>query len=418
MNCFTDAFFSIILIWVRSLTNAAWTAVRSGGQQGILSWLADHWLGLLILATLAGLTLDWIVWMLRWRPYRLWFSGLRRRSARWEGNGGADSTPVYGQDYDDEVPALEPAQETEALSPEPGYEEEPVQSDTEVWSAREAPHAAYARPVDWNAPSMPLATETEAEEATDDAWTPEGAAEEERAASWPTQADPDWSDEAWDDQDEASEAAYAEDLPAEDPAREDMPAEQPLAEELPADSTPDAPAYGRPGLWPGFGWARPKPAEEASSPARRLRRSARWLARNSDAEDAVPNDFPAEELPAETLPEETPFEEEAPFYTETGDAVQEAYDAAYEDDAYAQEAQDFSDEEPAEDESLEQPSNRRKRSSFRNDIIRTVTGAPAKRRGIMRLTESQDEAISGLPPLMAREDAYHQPALPPQRKKR
>nr|HML47836.1 hypothetical protein [Clostridia bacterium] len=224
MNSFTDAFFSILLSWVRSLTNAAWTAFRSGGQQGILSWLADHWLGLLILATLAGLTTDWIVWMLRWRPYRLWFSGLRRRSAPWQGNNGDESTPVYGEAYEDG--ALEAASADEAYPANAAYEEDPdaLTEEADAYVASETTHAAYAPPARWKGSSMPPEPET-----PDENWAPESPAEEAREAYWPTQANAEWTEDAWADPDETPEDLLSEEAPA-----GAMPVEQAIAPEPPA----------------------------------------------------------------------------------------------------------------------------------------------------------------------------------------
>lgn len=54
--------------WVLKLFNLA----GSGGLSP-LGWLADNWLRLLVVLLLAGIVIDWLVWLLRWRPYWVWF---------------------------------------------------------------------------------------------------------------------------------------------------------------------------------------------------------------------------------------------------------------------------------------------------------------------------------------------------------
>lgn len=78
---YENTFINLMLGWMRNLASsiADMFRVSTGAQSGgaaLLTWLSAHWLTLLIVLILLGIAVDWIVWMLRWRPYWLWF---RRR---------------------------------------------------------------------------------------------------------------------------------------------------------------------------------------------------------------------------------------------------------------------------------------------------------------------------------------------------
>ena len=74
-----DNFINLMLGWVRNLASGIMEAFQSTSGSSsssgvaILDWFAAHWLTLLIVLIVLGVLTDWIVWMLRWRPYWLWF---------------------------------------------------------------------------------------------------------------------------------------------------------------------------------------------------------------------------------------------------------------------------------------------------------------------------------------------------------
>lgn len=78
MNAFSNSLFTFLFGWARSLIEGLWNAAAEGRLSGLLSWLGDHWLGLVVLLCLAGTAVDFLVWIIRWRPYLVWRSTLRR----------------------------------------------------------------------------------------------------------------------------------------------------------------------------------------------------------------------------------------------------------------------------------------------------------------------------------------------------
>ncbi len=70
---FSNAIVNAMLGWLKGL--AAWVLrlfnLSGGGSP--LKFLANNWLKLLIICLIIGVAMDFLVWILRWRPYWVWF---------------------------------------------------------------------------------------------------------------------------------------------------------------------------------------------------------------------------------------------------------------------------------------------------------------------------------------------------------
>ena len=66
----------ILLSWVRVVAGWVWGFFQADMSGGFVSWFGRHWMSVAVTLIIIGLVLDWIVWMIRWRPYWLW---LRKR---------------------------------------------------------------------------------------------------------------------------------------------------------------------------------------------------------------------------------------------------------------------------------------------------------------------------------------------------
>lgn len=79
MGNFADTLFGVLLGWAKGAVAWIWGAVTNEGGSGLVSWVLDHWLLLLILLCLGGMAIDLMVYIIRWQPYRVWRSYRARR---------------------------------------------------------------------------------------------------------------------------------------------------------------------------------------------------------------------------------------------------------------------------------------------------------------------------------------------------
>ena len=71
---YSNAIVNVLLGWLKGLANWVLKLFNLAGSGGSpLTWLSQNWLKLLILLMAVGVVMDWLVWMIRWRPYWVWF---------------------------------------------------------------------------------------------------------------------------------------------------------------------------------------------------------------------------------------------------------------------------------------------------------------------------------------------------------
>ncbi len=81
MGAFADSLFSALMSWVRALVNDLWT-MFSSDRTTILEFLGKHWVVIALVLLAVGLTVDELIWFVRWQPYRLWAQRLRHLTGR------------------------------------------------------------------------------------------------------------------------------------------------------------------------------------------------------------------------------------------------------------------------------------------------------------------------------------------------
>jgi len=81
MNSFIDSLLEVLLAWVKGVLNDLWTLL-SGGSGSFFAWLGRHWLSLLCVLLVGGIAVDFIIYLLRWHPQRVWNSKLNRLFSR------------------------------------------------------------------------------------------------------------------------------------------------------------------------------------------------------------------------------------------------------------------------------------------------------------------------------------------------
>ena len=66
-------FIEVLLSWMRLITGWVWDFFQADMSGGFLVWFDNHWKGLAVALVIIGVLIDWIIWMIRWRPYWVWF---------------------------------------------------------------------------------------------------------------------------------------------------------------------------------------------------------------------------------------------------------------------------------------------------------------------------------------------------------
>ena len=98
MNGYLTAALSTMLGWVRGLASSVWQLVSGENTGTFLRFIAEHWKGILLVLCIVGVLADFAVYLLRWRPYKVWSSFLRRlREGRPSGEDEAAEEPPAPQ---------------------------------------------------------------------------------------------------------------------------------------------------------------------------------------------------------------------------------------------------------------------------------------------------------------------------------
>ena len=131
-----------MLSWMRWLTSWFWSITNSTGNTGgFLGWFGENWKSLAVTLIIAGVIIDWIIWMIRWRPYWIWTRKRQiiyeevpeRRKKRRPAPVNEESLPEE-EDFDDPFSEAEEADPytRKAASPE---------DDMAEWDSGEDPYA-------------------------------------------------------------------------------------------------------------------------------------------------------------------------------------------------------------------------------------------------------------------------------------
>ena len=72
---YSNAIVDLMLGWLKGLANWVLRLFNLAGSAGgsPLAWLSHNWLKLLIFFLALGIILDRLIWLIRWRPYWVWF---------------------------------------------------------------------------------------------------------------------------------------------------------------------------------------------------------------------------------------------------------------------------------------------------------------------------------------------------------
>ncbi|HSK68270.1 MAG TPA: hypothetical protein VLA21_03335, partial [Candidatus Limnocylindria bacterium] len=76
MNVIADRLFALLLGWTKTLFNGLWNLLGNR-DSGAIGFIQRFWLPLILILMAVGVVMDYVIWLIRWRPYFVWRTWLR-----------------------------------------------------------------------------------------------------------------------------------------------------------------------------------------------------------------------------------------------------------------------------------------------------------------------------------------------------
>ena len=408
MGAFADTLFSVLLSWVQSAVGSIVTLVQSGGDRGLLAFLGNNWLFIVLVLVAGGLVVDWLVWLLRWQPYHVWATRARRFKRgllRLFGVGRRDEAPPQPDGPD------APLQQTRRI---PAVRKEPLELDEEQQraafaQAQAVPEEALGAYPGQRYDAQP-AYQPEPVYEQQPAYEPEPVYEQQPAY----EPEPVYEQQPAYEPEPAYEQQPAYDQPAEEVA--DMPDDVRRDEDLRQRfGRPDAPQqdveavpafdpfapYDAPEMLTALGMHAGEPASEPASPRPRRRRRGAGESQSKPEPEPAPEPEPRSEVnPAEDIALIT----EAPAQAEE---LPDAPQWPVWENTSAHPVARMSD--------IRVPGTRTKLSMvdrLRERLDNRAQGGPKKRSRLAAFFDPREESVRGLSPRVKKEDAFSHPVRP------
>ncbi len=72
MGSFANSLFKVMLGWLQAVVSAVWSAFTSENGSSLFNWIGQHWILIAVILCVIGLAADLCVYILRWKPYKVW----------------------------------------------------------------------------------------------------------------------------------------------------------------------------------------------------------------------------------------------------------------------------------------------------------------------------------------------------------
>ena len=146
MGQFANTLFSVLLGWVQSAAAELWALITSAESSVWLRWLVDNWLPLVLLLCLGGVAVDFIVYIIRWQPYRVWGRFLRRMRDGEDSSDAMEEQPVPSRRWLHADGSITVEDAREPLQPAPEEQLDAPLRPTRRVARRTTPEQAYHQP--------------------------------------------------------------------------------------------------------------------------------------------------------------------------------------------------------------------------------------------------------------------------------
>lgn len=144
-NGFAQKLIEVLLSWMRLVTSWVWNFFQADMAGGFMTWFADNWKHIALVLIIIGLVVDWLIWMIRWRPYWLW---LRKRQIIYE--------EVDAPQKKKTIDRPEPVRHMPRTAPQNEYDDPFASGEIDPY-ALSAPAKKNPEPDDWDSDADPYA---------------------------------------------------------------------------------------------------------------------------------------------------------------------------------------------------------------------------------------------------------------------
>ena len=144
MGSFANTLFRIMLGWLQGIVSAIWNLFTSEKGGSFLEWIGKHWIILAAVLCIIGLAVDLGVYLIRWKPFKVWKSFFTRNRGVPQEQFAENGAPYSG----DAVTAEKSfyfSKRTETREREP---EDPAQPDLSQWETPEKLPAPEPKPAE------------------------------------------------------------------------------------------------------------------------------------------------------------------------------------------------------------------------------------------------------------------------------
>lgn len=91
MGSFANTVFSILLGWLQGLIAMIWAALTSKGGDAFLQFIAHNWIYIAAFLCVIGVAADFVVYLFRWEPYKVWRTAWNQKKNRKQTKETAES---------------------------------------------------------------------------------------------------------------------------------------------------------------------------------------------------------------------------------------------------------------------------------------------------------------------------------------
>ena len=127
MGSFANTLFSILLGWMQAVISMIWSALSGKEETSFLQFIGKYWILIAAILCVAGIVIDFMVYMFRWTPYKVWKSFLQRRRRKREAAGAAAELPdeaLWEREEKMEWRRVAVSRETDGIPESAAYDDE------------------------------------------------------------------------------------------------------------------------------------------------------------------------------------------------------------------------------------------------------------------------------------------------------